>query len=545
MSAHRPLNRTAAVVVAIFIGSILALGQRQERIISTWQPVRFEVALAFDDQLTQITATTDITVQIDQDKVDLIDLDFGSLPVKTVTVDGQPARFEQGNGKLNVHLNRSATMHDRLKVAVSYAGKPADGLILTRDADGHPSAIGDNWPDRVHNWIPCLDHPSAKASVKFTVTAPSEDVVTANGALVSVSNAANGTKTWVYNEARVISPYNMVVAVGQFATATLKRPASPVPISYYVSQSEGQFADKAFAPAVPSVLTFSNLIAPYPFKKLALIVGATRFGGMENANTIVFTPNFFRGFATLPSRSKAFDIPSGMEEVEAHEIAHQWFGDTVTEKTWSDLWLSEGFATYFAGIFLERNEGKEAFKAYMRQKATTYLTYEKQRRAPIFDTQTTNLFQLLNPNNYEKGAWVLHMLRIMLGEKVFFDGLKIYYNAHKDSTATSEDLRSALEKSSGRSLTDFFDRWIYKAGHPIYKASWTEVGKGKTRLTLDQMQADEPFLQPVMLLVKTASGERRVVITPAGKSTQMVINAGPIQSVIVDPDESILKEVVN
>lgn len=537
--------RIGATLVAVMIISLVAFGQRHERTISTWQPVRFEIALAFDDQLTQITATTDITVQIDQDRTDLIDLDFGALTVRSVTVDGQAARFEQGDGKLNVHLNGSAARNQRLKISVTYAGKPADGLILTKDADGHPSAIGDNWPDRVHGWIPCLDHPSAKASVKFTVTAPSQDVVTANGAFVSVSDAGNGKKTWVYDETRVISPYNMVVAVGQFATATLKRADAPVPISYYVSESEGQFADKAFAPAVPSVLTFSNLIAPYPFKKLALIVGATRFGGMENANTIVFTPNFFRGFATLPSRSVAFDIPSGMEEVEAHEIAHQWFGDTVTEKTWSDLWLSEGFATYFAGLFLERNESEEAFKTYMRRKAATYLTYEKQRRAPIFDTQTTNLFQLLNPNNYEKGSWILHMLRKMLGDKAFFEGLKIYYNEHKDSTATSDDLRVALEKSAGRSLKDFFDRWIYKAGHPIYKISWATIGRAKSRLTLGQMQTDEPFLQPVTLLVRTASGERRVVITPTGKSTEMVINASAIQSVIVDPDENILKEVVN
>jgi len=525
--------------------SVVAFGQRHERTISTWQPARFEINLAFDDALTQITAKTNVTVQIDQDKTNLIDLDFGSLPVSGVTVDGQAAQFEQGNGKLNVHLNGAAAKNQKMKISVSYSGKPADGLILTKDADGHPSAIGDNWPDRVHNWIPCLDHPSAKASVRFTVTAPSQDVVTANGAFVSASDAVNGKKTWVYDETRIISPYNMVVAVGQFATATLKRPDSPVPVAYYVSQSEGQFADKAFAPAVTSLVTFSNLIAPYPFKKLALIVGATRFGGMENANTIVFTPNFFRGFVTLPSRSKAFDIPSGMEEVEAHEIAHQWFGDTVTEKTWSDLWLSEGFATYFAGLFLERNESKEAFKAYMRQKATTYLGYEKQRRAPIFDTQTTNLFQLLNPNNYEKGAWVLHMLRTTLGDKAFFDGQKIYYNAHKDSTATSEDLRAALEMASGRSLRDFFDRWIYKAGHPIYKVSWTAIGNGNTKMTLNQMQTDEAFLQPVTLLVKTASGDRRVVMTPSGKSASMVVKVPAIQSVIIDPDENILKEVVN
>jgi aminopeptidase N len=137
------------------------------------------------------------------------------------------------------------------------------------------------------------------------------------------------------------------------------------------------------------------------------------------------------------------------------------------------------------------------------------------------------------------------MLRTMLGDKAFFDGLRIYYNEHKDATATSDDLRAALEKASGRSLKDFFDRWIYKAGHPIYKVSWRDAGKGKTQLTLDQMQTDEAFLQPVTLLIKMASGDRRVVITPTGKSTSMAVNVPAMQSVIVDPDENILKEVVN
>ena len=188
---------------------------------------------------------------------------------------------------------------------------------------------------------------------------------------------------------------------------------------------------------------------------------------MENSSAIVFPSTLFepRGNDKMSQR---FGIPTRIEDVVAHEIAHQWFGDSVTESTWADLWLSEGFATYFAGLFIEKHEGEEAFREYMRDAAARYFTYEKQRNAPIHDTETQDLMKLLNPNNYEKGAWVLHMLRERIGDEAFFKGLRDYYNAHREANATTEDLRRALEKSSGKNLKEFFARWVYGAGHPWF-----------------------------------------------------------------------------
>src|SRR5205814_7058150 len=142
---------------------------------------------------------------------------------------------------------------------------------------------------------------------------------------------------------------------------------------------------------------------------------------------------FASGLFDLRSNEKMsthFGIPQRIESVVAHEIAHQWFGDSVTESTWSDLWLSEGFATYFAGLFIEKSDGEEAFHDYMRNAAQKYFAYEKTRSAPIYDNETEDLMRLLNANNYEKGAWVLHMLRMRLGDDKFFRGLRAYYNAH-------------------------------------------------------------------------------------------------------------------
>jgi aminopeptidase N len=533
---------TFAFVICVLFAFVS--GQRKERILESWQPTHYDIAIVFDNSLSTIKATTRIDVVARQNDVRTIDLDFGSMPVSSVSVNNTSARFDQHNEKLDVHLNIPAQKGQRLSITVNYSGAPKDGLILTRDRDGNPSAIGDNWPDRVHHWIPSFDHPSAKASVRFSVTAPSANTAVANGVPVSTRQNGDGTKTWIFNEERPVSPYNMVVAVGHFATATISG-KNRIPVTYYVPMSEGKFAAKGFSAAVPSVATFSNLVAPYPYKKLALIVGATRFGGMENANTIVFSPNYFGNFLTAPKRSKRFGVPTGLVSVDAHEIAHQWFGDSVTESTWSDLWLSEGFATYFAGLFFERAEGRAAFDEYMRDQAKSYFEYEKKRRAPIHDTQTEKLFDLLNANNYEKGAWVLHMLRRMLGDKAFFAGIKNYYAQHKDSTATTEDLRASLEKSSGKDLRAFFDRWIYKAGHPTFKANWRDAGRGMIEITLTQTQDDEAFLQPVTVEVVYKTGKRRLRIVPTGKEAKITVRSPKPERIVVDPEESILKEIAN
>jgi aminopeptidase N len=234
----------------------------------------------------------------------------------------------------------------------------------------------------------------------------------------------------------------------------------------------------------------------------------------------------------------------GIVDVDAHEIAHQWFGDSVTEATWADLWLSEGLATYFAGLFIQRYEGEEAFQQYMKQAAETYYAYEKKNRTPIHDTETEDLFKLLNANNYQKGAWVLHMLRSELGDEKFFRGIRIYYDAHKNSIADSEDLRAAFEKASGRDLKEFFARWIYGTGHPRYDLYWEwKSDTQKVRLVLRQLQTEPAFPNALPLDIITSSGKRRLVLQPTGKQTieELKLKKAPI-SINIDPENTVLKE---
>jgi Peptidase family M1 domain len=250
-----------------------------------------------------------------------------------------------------------------------------------------------------------------------------------------------------------------------------------------------------------------------------------------------------------PPLSRHFNVRRGLVEVTAHEVAHQWFGDSVSIKTWSDLWLSEGFATYFTALFTERFDGQEAFREFMRRAAKTYFAYEQGRRAPIHDTETEDLMKLLNANNYQKGAWVLHMLRGMMGDEAFFKGIRIFYNKHEDKSASTEDLRAALEKASGRNLKEFFARWVYGSGHPRYEASWSwREGKGERgtlKIHLRQTQEDAPFLTPLPVEIVMANKIQQVTLTPGDRATSMIIplSSRPVD-VRIDPNETILKELV-
>jgi len=375
-SGHRPKWRDTLVylslalflIFGIFASSVLAA--RHERLIDSWKPLNYNVTITFNDDLSEIVSARVAITALAIEDVSTIDLDFGDLAVDSVAVDGISTPFSRTPGLLNVRLAKTLPRDARTVVVIEYHGVPKDGLILSKDKAGAPSATGDNWPDRVHQWIPCLDHPSAKAPVTFTVTVPARDTVVANGQLERVENSSSSNRTWTYKEAAPIPPYCMIIAVGDFAE--IKMAEAPItPLTYYVPQPDKTYAVYGFTVANPSLKFFSQTIAPYPYEKLALIVGATRFGAMENSSAIVFPRGLLDSRATEP-RSAVFKVRVGLVDVVAHEIAHQWFGDSVTESTWADLWLSEGFATYFAGLVIQHYEGEMRFRDYMQEASDKY-----------------------------------------------------------------------------------------------------------------------------------------------------------------------------
>jgi aminopeptidase N len=518
-----------------------ALAARVERLIDTWRPEHYQVSITLNDQLSEIiSASTQINILVLK-PTRVIDLDFGDLTTDKVSLNSVAVQFTHQRGKLQINLPQRVNAGARLLVTVDYHGKPKDGLVLSPDKDGKPTAIGDNWPDRVHHWIPTLDHPSAKATVTFNVTASTRNEVVANGSLDHVETTGDGRRTWTYTEGSRIPPYCMIIGVGEFARV---QPLAMklIPLSYYVPQSERDLAETGFSPTVPSLAFFNQTIAQYPYEKLAMIVGATRFGGMENSSAIVFASNLLS--RPGPSgMSKTYGIPLGNVSVIAHEIAHQWFGDSVTESTWADLWLSEGFATYYAGLFLQRYEGEDAFRQYMKNAATQAFQFEKTKRTPIFDRDTETLMDLLNANNYQKGSWVLHMLRLKLGDEIFFRGIRNYYRAHENRVASTEDLRIALEKTSRKDLRSFFARWVYDSGHPQYELSWEWLAGKNLKVIVKQVQPGNAFLDAVPITVTTSSGRRDIVLKPTGKDLieTIPLSEKPIK-IEVDPQNTLLRE---
>jgi aminopeptidase N len=479
-------------------------------------------------------------------------LDFTGLEVLEVRVDGTPHAYNYEDGVLALDLAGHAAGTEA-RVGVHYRGVPDDGLILRDNVHGEPSAFVDNWPNRTRFWLPSVDHPTDKATVRFTVHAPAEWKVVANGRLVTESGPTpadaigppGDRRTWVWEEGVPISPYNMVIGASALTVVPVglaacgQAPASPradgcVEVTYWVYPEDVERAEPSFRRAAEIVDYFTDLIGPYPFEKLANVQSSTRFGGMENASAIFYSE---RGIASGRS----------IEGTVSHEIAHQWFGDAVTEADWHHLWLSEGFAEYFGQQFFEVADGEEAFRGLLEADRQQVLRGGDADR-PIYDPAERDLFALLNDNNYQKGAWVLHMLRGILGDDAFFAGIREYYRRYTHSTALTTDFQAVMEEVYGRGLEWFFQQWIYEPGYPVFAVGqeWRPAGSGgELTVTVRQTQKAEwpTFRVPTELLVVQDGREQRVPVELTERRTvvRVALPGGSAPTVVLDPDGWVLK----
>jgi len=430
-----------------------------------------------------------------EDGAEELPLDLAGLAVDAVELNGTAATgavFE--NGILRVPL-ASATS-DTVQVRVAYSGTPDDALNLGVNVHGAPAAFADNWPNRARFWFPSVDHPSDKATVRYRIHAPAAWSVVANGHLASpptetpadaLGPETGPRRTWTWEVTVPIPTYTMVlgaaemevrvqgrVACGQ-APATAEQDGC-LEVSWWSFPQDTANAARIFRRAPEMVQRYTDLIGPFPYEKLANVQSSTRFGGMENSSAIFYTG---QGLAdgTLS------------EATVAHEIAHQWFGDAVTETSWTHLWLSEGFATYFAALFYEMVGEDDAFRRMMEEDRVQIVGSPVSDR-PVVD-RYANLYDLLNTNSYQKGGWVLHMLRHRLGDEDFFEGIREYVRRHRHGTALTADLRAAFEDVSGDDLETFFQQWIFEPGFPVLEVSdrWTADGDGGTlRVEVRQVQ---------------------------------------------------------
>jgi aminopeptidase N len=476
---------------------------------------------------------------------DTLTLDLVRLPVSSVTIDGRAVAFARTPESIRVPL--PAGTRDTLRVAVNYGGEVRDGLVIRTDAHGRWTAFGDNWPNRARHWIPSIDHPSDKATVSWTVSTPPGRMVVANGrqlplGRMRVSYAERRTSRW--REDRPIPTYAMVIAAAPLVRHELGDGACGlaeldrcVELAVYTTPEARDYMPGPFVTARGIVDWMARLIGPFPYEKLAHVESSTIYGGMENASAIFYDERLFR------ERTMSVDLI-------AHETAHQWFGDAVTGREWSHLWLSEGFATYFSALWTEHAQGDSAFRTQMAATRAQILADSVAvPRRPVIDTIETTLTALLNANSYQKGGWTLHMLRRFVGDSAFFRGIRQYYAAHRHGTALTDDLRRAVEAASGQQLDWFFDQWLRRPGYPTPVLTW-DYDSTSARVTVTVNQERSRFGAyrfPLTLAVHDGSGApRKVLINVLAQPRTTVqlplaVTARPTR-VVPDPDVDLLAD---
>lgn len=394
---------------------------------------------------------------------------------------------------LRIILSKNMSPGDTATFVIPYSGIPSDGLTISKTKYGHRSFFADNWPDRGHNWIPCHDDPADKATVEFIVTAPEHYQVVANGIQIEETSLGNNFRLTHWKEETPISTKVMVIGVADFAVnlAGVVNGNIPVYSWVYPENKDKGFYDYEMAKDI--LPFFINNVGPYGYKKLANVQSKTRFGGLENANTIFYSESSVSG--TRKS-----------EGLLAHEIAHQWFGNMATEKSFGHLWLSEGFATYFTILYFENKYGKDTALKMLKDDREQVIAYSKQSNKAIVDTGETDFMKLLNVNSYQKGGWILHMLRNQLGDSVFWRSIRKYYATYAGSIADTRDLQKVFETVSGKDLKQFFDQWLYTPGQPQLDITWRYNAAEKT-LYIDGKQLQKNIFRfPLLLKITNSSG---------------------------------------
>ena len=395
--------------------------------------------------------------------------------VSSVTENGKSISFQQNADDVIISTDgKAGTEH---QYTITYSGIPADGLIISKNKFGHRTFFGDNWPNRAHNWLPCVDEPADKATVDFIVTAPDHYQVVSNGLKIDEKTLPDNMKLTHWSEKAQCPTKVMVIGVAEFAIDHTGD-VNNIPVYTYVFPENKGKGFTSYAVAKEILAYYIGKVGPYAFEKLANVQSKTIFGGMENSGCIFYFEE------SVGDR--------GIEELMAHEIAHQWFGNAASETNFSHLWLSEGFATYMTNVYLEHKYGADTLKKRLKAVRETVFDFEKQRKTPVVDTTVhDNYMVLLNANSYQKGGWVLHMLRRKLGDAAYWKAIRAYYKKYDGKNANTDDLRAELERASGQNLEKFFKEWIYRDGHPQLHIDWKYTPATKTVIIeVGQVQKD-------------------------------------------------------
>ncbi|MGS0747663.1 M1 family metallopeptidase [Halpernia sp. GG3] len=452
------------------------------------------------------------------------------MTVLSVTKNNQILEFSQDAQHLII--NDKGILGQENTYTVNYEGIPADGLIIGNTKNGDRSFFADNWPNRAHNWIPCNDHLSDKATSEFMVIAPDHYQVVSNGREIEETNLPENLKLTHWKSEIPLSTKVMAIGVTKFSVNNMGN-IGGVPVSAWIFPEDRDNGFKSYEFSKNILKYYVSKIGPFPFEKLANVQSKTIFGGMENASCIFYDEN------SVTSK--------GVESLMAHETAHQYFGDNVTEKDWPHLWLSEGFATYMTDMYLENKYGKDSLQSLLKQQRSEVIDFSKKFKKPIVDSsEANNLMNLLNANSYQKGGWVLHMLRLRIGNELFWKSVRSYYETYKGKNANTDDLEKIFEEVSHQNLKTFFHQWLFTTGQPNLNIDWKyDKLTKKISVNIEQIQ-DNLFEFP--LSISFTNGNQTIIKTfnIKNKVTQedFTISFQP-KEIKIDPNVDLLFENFN
>ncbi len=424
----------------------------------------------------------------DKDLTEIVLNFYDNFEINKVELNGKSVEYENENYHLIIPVNGNLIneiSNDTFIVKIAYEGKPVLTGLSSFSFDkfkNKPVVYSLNEPVFASTWFPCNDMPDDKALLDIKITSDSQFVSISNGNLISEkSNGKKKTHHW--QTVHPISTYLICLYSGdyiKFEDEYTSISGSKLPLTYYVFPEHLEMAKVDFSDHPRMLSFFENTFGEYPFikEKYGVAEMLWQLGAIEHQTITGIGSNFLNG-------RKFFN------DFYVHELAHQWFGNAVGPKTWKDIWLNEGFATYSEALYAEHSGGFEAYKSVMSQK------FQDNFAGTLYDPGD-NLF---SSTVYDKGAWVLHMLRREIGDSAFFDLLKTYYQNFKYGNASTKDLHKLAEKICGKDLRYFFDQWIYGTGQIKLEYKWKVENDGnnnfKLKINLKQNQEDKIFKFPL------------------------------------------------
>ena len=463
------------------------------------------------------------------------------MTVDSVTMNGNRINFTQPAGQAKLVINPPSAMSfgDQGSIYIYYGGSPiSSGLgsfTFGHDYAGGKAIYTLSEPYGASDWWPCKDTPADKAdSSDVWITVENGLTAVSNGTLQEVVDNNNGTCTFKWKNSYPIAQYLISLAVAnyiEYNTYYKYSPTDSMLISNYIWQPTYNYSSpKPVLDLVADMIKIlSDRYGPYPFIKEKY--GHAQFGwggGMEH-QTITSVGGF-------------------NESLEIHELAHQWFGDKVTCKTWNDIWLNEGFATYSEGVYYEGKYGRQLYDSFIYQLMSGVKKYQQNS---VYVNDISSIDNIFSSTSYLKGGLVLHMLRGIVGDSTFFRIMKTYNSdpRYAYNSASTSDFQGVAESVSGLDLSYFFNEWIYGVDYPRYSYNWSylDIGGGfyKVTLNIDQPQRTNPqfFTMPVQIKITTSTGDTAITVfnNKLRQQFDISVNGMPLQ-LAFDPDNYILKE---